>query len=77
MNKYKVTQIYVNAYNVYKLNKLPYPEDLGVHEADSALEVLQKVSDDTGIAAICLHAQRELCDGCHRPEEICNCGNDY
>lgn len=58
MNKYKVTQIYATSYNVYKNNKLPHTEDLGVHEADSVLEVLQKLSEDTGIAELCLHATR-------------------
>lgn len=58
MRKYKVTQIYVNAYNVHKNRKLEHPEDMGIHEADSALKVLQKVSKVTGIAEICLHAVR-------------------
>ena len=57
MRKYKVTQIYVNAYNVYKNSKLVYPEDMGIHETNSALKAIQKVSNATGIAGICLHAE--------------------
>ena len=61
MRKYKVTQIYVNAYNVYKNSKLVYPEDMGIHEVNSevnsALKAIQKVSKATGIAEICLHAK--------------------
>jgi hypothetical protein len=57
VRKYKVTQIYVNVYNVYKNRKLVYPEDMGIHEVNSALKAIQKVSKATGIAELCLHAE--------------------
>jgi hypothetical protein len=58
MRKYQVTQIYATVYNVHKNRKLVYPEDMGVHDANSVLQALQKVSKATGIAEICLHAER-------------------
>jgi len=56
--RYKVTQLYATVYNVHRNRKLVYPEDLGIHEANSALKALQMVAKATGIAEICLHADR-------------------
>jgi hypothetical protein len=42
---------------VYKNRKLVYPEDMGIHEVNSALKAIQKVSKATGIAELCLHAE--------------------
>ena len=58
MRRYRVTQIYSNAYNVHKNRKLVYPESLGIHETNSALNAIQMVSKATGIPEICLHADR-------------------